>query len=112
MRTTYEGRPGDVNGSAPSGYHDDVYRYTETPPRAEPFSRDRWTVLAYAAVACWAFWLYAFGPALALLREELHFSYTLLGVYAALLSGGAAVAGAVYPAAARRWSRGGLLWGS
>jgi MFS family permease len=101
-----------VNGSAPSGYHNDVYRYTETQPQAERFSRDRWTVLAYAAVACWAFWLYAFGPALALLRDELHFSYTLLGVYAALLSGGGAVAGAVYPAAARRWSRGGLLWGS
>jgi len=48
------------------------------------FRRDAPTRLSYAALAGYAFWLYAFGPALALLRAELHFSYTLLGVYSAL----------------------------
>src|ERR1700757_2530271 len=41
----------------------------------------------------YAFWLYAFGPALALLQAELRFSYTMLGVYSALWSAGAALAG-------------------
>ena len=31
------------------------------------------------ALAGYAFWLYAFGPALALLRAEPQFSYTMLG---------------------------------
>ncbi|RZS89812.1 putative MFS family arabinose efflux permease [Motilibacter rhizosphaerae] len=69
-------------------------------------------MLAYAALACWTTWLYAFGPALALLRHELGFSYTTLGAYSALLSGGAAVAGAGFAAVARRVARGPLLWGS
>src|ERR1700734_1762398 len=33
-------------------------------------SRDAPTWLSYSALAAYAFWLYAFGPALALLREE------------------------------------------
>ncbi|HEX3781907.1 MAG TPA: MFS transporter [Pseudonocardiaceae bacterium] len=74
------------------------------------FTRDRPTVLSYGTVAAYAFWLYAFGPALALLRTELHFSYTVLGLYSALWSGGAAVVGAGYAVAGRRWSRPALLW--
>ena len=61
------------------------------PPRgtdAEKF-RDAPTLLCYGALAGYAYWLYAYGPALALLRSELHFSYTLLGVYSALWSAGA-----------------------
>ena len=76
------------------------------------FVRDAPTVLSYAALACYTFWLYAFGPALALLREELQFSYTLLGAYSALWSGGAALAGAGFALAARRLARTALLWGS
>ena len=67
-------------------------------------------MLAYAALASYTVWLYAFGPALALLREELRFSYTVLGVYSALWSLGAAVAGAGFSAAARRLPRAALLW--
>ena len=63
-------------------------------------------------VAAWTFWLYAFGPSLTLLRDELEFSYLLLGVYAAVLSAGAALSGAIYPRAARRFNRSPLLWGS
>ena len=46
--------------------------------------RDAPTLLCYGALAGYAYWLYAYGPALALLRSELHFSYTLLGAYSAL----------------------------
>jgi MFS family permease len=99
-----------------------VYRYTDSgktplaPPEAhevanEPvFRRDAPTVLSYAVVACYTLWLYAFGPALTLLRGELHFSYTLLGAYSALWSGGAVLAGVGFPLAARKLSRAALLW--
>jgi MFS family permease len=84
-----------------------VYRYT----KAETF-RDAPTLLCYGALAGYAFWLYAYGPALALLRSELHFSYTLLGVYSALWSAGAALTGVSFTAAARRLPRPVLLWSS
>jgi len=74
--------------------------------------RDAPTMLGYLAVAGYAFWLYAFGPALALLRTELHFSYTLLGVYSALWSAGAVVTGFGFARLARRVSRATLLWSS
>ena len=78
--------------------------------RGEAFRRDAPTLLCYGALAAYAFWLYAFGPALALLRAELHLSYAMVGVYSALWSGGALLAGATFAAAARRLSRAGLLW--
>jgi predicted MFS family arabinose efflux permease len=83
-----------------------VYRYTET------FERDAPTVLSYAALGCFTFWLYAFGPAVTLLRAEWNFSYTLLGFYSVLWAGGAALAGAGFAGAARRLGRSPLLWGS
>jgi len=94
-----------------------VYRYTksglaEPDVRGEVSHRDPPTLLSYGVVAGFAFWLYAFGPALALLRAELHFSYTLLGVYSALWPAGAALAGVTFAALARRLSRGALLWWS
>jgi predicted MFS family arabinose efflux permease len=105
-----------------------VYRYTrraadpspvlsgapEPGPEGDPgpFVRDPPTVVSYAALACFTFWLYAFGPALTLLRDELHFSYTVLGLYSVLWSGGAALAGAVFAVAARHLPRAVLLWGS
>ena len=100
-----------------------VYRYKTlrvtparraAPPRdadAEVF-RDAPTLLCYGALAGYAYWLYAYGPALALLRSELHFSYTLLGVYSAIWSAGAALAGVSFAPAARRLPRAPLLWSS
>ncbi len=67
-------------------------------------------MLSYAALGCWTFWLYAFGPALTLLRDEWGFSYTLLGVYQLLLAAGAALAAIGFVSAARRLARGVLLW--
>ena len=93
-------------------YAGPVYRYTSRGPDDSrgAFRRDAPTRLSYAALAGYAFWLYAFGPALALLRAELHFSYTLLGVYSALWAAGAALAGVTFAAFARRLPRAALLW--
>jgi MFS family permease len=93
-----------------------VYRYTEeqkptgSPEPGGPFVRDAPTVLSYAVLGCFTFWLYTFGPALTLLREELRFSYTLLGVYSVVWALGAALAGAGFAWVARRLARGVLLW--
>jgi MFS family permease len=85
---------------------------SEAEPRseAEPFRRDAPTQLSYGALAALAFWIYAFGPALALLRGELHFSYGLIGVYSALWSAGAGLAGMSFAPLAGRLRRGTLLW--
>jgi predicted MFS family arabinose efflux permease len=80
------------------------------PAGTDAFVRDAPTVLSYVALGCFTFWLYAFGPAVTLLREELGFSYTLLGVYSVLWSVGAALAGAGFAWAARHLARGVLLW--
>jgi len=87
-----------------------VYRYTDR--ETDVFVRDAPTVLAYATLACFTFWLYAFGPAITLLRAELGFSYTLLGVYEVVWSAGAALAGLGFAGLARRLARGPLLWSS
>ncbi|MBY8875641.1 MFS transporter [Micromonospora sp. PLK6-60] len=105
-----------------------MYRYTERrkalptpapappggpggePPRPAAFVRDAPTLLSYAALGCFTFWLYAFGPALTLLRDELGFSYSLLGGYSVLWSAGAVLTGIGFPWAARRLARGTLLW--
>jgi MFS family permease len=79
-------------------------------PDADGFRRDGPTPLAYGAVGAFAFWLYAFGPALALLRHELHLTYSVVGLYSALLSAGAVAVGIAYPWVARHVSRPRLLW--
>jgi predicted MFS family arabinose efflux permease len=76
----------------------------------DEFRRDAPTLLCYGALAAYAFWLYAFGPALELLRTELRFSYTVLGVYSALWAAGAALVGMSFAALARRLRRATLLW--
>jgi predicted MFS family arabinose efflux permease len=80
--------------------------------RAEALDRDAPTLLGYGAIAAYAFWLYAFGPELALLRAELHFSYATLGLYSALWAAGAALTGLIFAPLARRLRRGTLLWSS
>lgn len=92
--------------------HETAGGSTAASSRAEPFRRDAPTRLSYGALAAFAFWLYAFGPALALLRGELHFSYGLIGVYSAVWSAGAALAGMSFAALAGWLRRGTLLWSS
>lgn len=81
-------------------------------PGPSAFAWDRVTVLCYGSVSSYAFWLYAFGPALAFLRAELHFSYAVVGVYSALWAGGAAAVGVSFAWACRRIGRRPVLWWS
>lgn len=77
--------------------------------RSHAFRRDGPTLLCYSTVAAYAFWLYAFGPALSLLRAELHFSYAMVGVYSALWSAGTVLVGVSFAALARRLPRAAVL---
>jgi predicted MFS family arabinose efflux permease len=80
--------------------------------QAGVFTRGRPTLLSYSALAAYTFWLYGFGPALALLRDELHFSYTMIGIYSAVWAGGSVMSAATFAAAASRIGRRPLLWWS
>jgi MFS family permease len=91
-----------------------VYRYTAESP-ADPddaFRRDPSTQVGYAAIAAYAFWLYASGPAFSLLRAELHLSYAMVGLYSAVWAGGAMLVGMGFGPLAGRLPRAALLWGS
>jgi predicted MFS family arabinose efflux permease len=74
------------------------------------FVRDRSTVLSYCALATFTYLLYGFGPMLSFLREELHFSYTLISVHTSLWSAGAVVTGLVFDRFSRRVGRRRLFW--
>jgi predicted MFS family arabinose efflux permease len=74
--------------------------------------RDRSTALSYGALGAYAFWLYAFGPAVALLRSDLHFSYAVVGIYSAAWAGGATLTSAGFAAIVARTGRRRLMWGS
>lgn len=76
----------------------------------ETFSRDSSTILGYSALLCFTFWNYAYGPALTLLRAEMQFSYTMLGVYTAIWSVGAVLTGVSFLFVTRWLSRAALLW--
>lgn len=75
-----------------------------------PFTRDAVTWLGYGALGAYTFWLYAFGPALALLRAQLHFPYVIVGVFGATWAAGAALAGACFAWACRAGGRRAVLW--
>lgn len=90
-----------------------MYRYTERSAAAPAgFRRDPSTQVGYAAIAAYAFWLYASGPAFSLLRSELRLSYTMVGVYSAAWSAGAVLTGAAFASLAGRLPRAVLLWSS
>lgn len=76
------------------------------------FVRDRPTVLNYAALGMYGFWLYVFGPAVSLLRADLHFSYTIIGGYSAAWAVGSVAAGAVFARLTGWLGRNTLLWSS
>jgi MFS family permease len=76
----------------------------------ERFVRDRPTALSYASVGIFAYILYAFGPALALLRPALHLTYGEIALHASLWNAAALAGAACFVPAARRAGRGLVLW--
>jgi predicted MFS family arabinose efflux permease len=77
---------------------------------APRFTRDRLTWLAYVSVSSYGFYVYALGPVLAFLHQELHLSYTLTSVHSTLWAAGSVVAGLSLHRLARRLGRHRVFW--
>jgi predicted MFS family arabinose efflux permease len=59
--------------------------------------RDAWTRLLYLQLGAFAFFLYAFSPALGFLRDELHISAAVAGLHLTTYAVGVTVGGATAP---------------
>lgn len=74
------------------------------------FHRDRLTWLAYLSISAYAFFIYALGPVVSLLRSELHLSYTLASLHSTLWAVGAVATGLAFDVLTRRLGRRLLFW--
>jgi fucose permease len=74
------------------------------------FVRDRFTWLAYAMLAYFAYLQAALGPLMPFLRAELSLSYTVAGVHLSAFAVGMIVAGLIGDLLARKWGRRKLFW--
>lgn len=72
--------------------------------------RDRVTWLLYALLGLWAYWLYAFSPAVPQLRDEQHVSSGAASLHSLALAVGGVLAGVVSPRLMRRFGRANTMW--
>jgi MFS family permease len=77
---------------------------------APRFVRDRITWLAYVSLAAYAFYVYALGPLLAFLHQELHLTYTLTSLHGTLWSVGSVATGLGFHRLARAHGRHRVFW--
>ncbi len=79
---------------------------------AEAYGVDRRgvSVLSFGALGAYAYCLYALGPVLALLRADLHMSYTLASLHTSLWAAGTIATGLTYDRLTRRSGRGVVFW--
>jgi len=81
-----------------------------TGAEAPRFTRDRLTWLAYISLASYAFYLYALGPVLAFLHQELHLSYAVTSLHSTIFAVGAVVTGLTFDRVTRGWGRHRVFW--
>jgi MFS family permease len=72
--------------------------------------RDRTTLLIYAQLAVWGFFLYGFGPVVPLLRDEQQVSAAFAGLHGTGLAVGIVLGGLLFTGLARRFGRGVTIW--
>ncbi|MGD1052458.1 MAG: MFS transporter [Candidatus Dormibacteria bacterium] len=77
---------------------------------APRFTRDRLTWLTYISLSAYAFYLYALGPVLAFLHQEMHLSYTVTSVHSTIFSIGAVITGLTFDRFTRRAGRHRVFW--
>lgn len=70
---------------------------------------DRPTLISYASMSTWAWFIYAFGASLALLRDDQGTSTTIGGLHGTALAIGGVIGAAFAPALSNRIGRGNLL---
>jgi predicted MFS family arabinose efflux permease len=69
------------------------------------------TWLTYAQLGLYCYYLYAFGPVVALLRDEQAVSNTLASLHTTTTAAGAMAGGWIFPLLAKRFGRPHVLWG-
>ncbi|MET7932430.1 MFS transporter [Streptomyces sp. NPDC005322] len=79
-------------------------------PDRPVFVRDRLTGMAYGGLALYAFLLYALGPLLPLLRDDLRLSYTVMSLHSTAFAAGAVLTNLVFERARRRFGYRTLFW--
>jgi predicted MFS family arabinose efflux permease len=72
--------------------------------------RDRRTWLTYAQLGTYGYFLYGFGPALTLLREDVGFSRTVAGLHGTALAVGALLAALCVAPLSVRFGRTAMIW--
>ena len=80
-------------------------------PLASPYVRDRFTWLAYAMLAYFAYTQATLGPLIPFLRDELDLNYTISGLHLSAFAVGMVLAGALGNRFAQRWGRSRVFWG-
>jgi len=73
-------------------------------------TRDRLTWIVYGQLAIFGYWLYGFGPAVPLLREEQHTSRAVASLHGTALAVGSVLGGLALPWLVRRYGRARLMW--
>lgn len=74
------------------------------------YERDGLTWLAFGSLAVYAYVLYALGPMLALLRDDLNLPYALIGVHSTVFAAGVLVPGFLFSRLVDAFGRRRLLW--
>jgi predicted MFS family arabinose efflux permease len=77
---------------------------------APRFTRDRLTWLTYISLSAYAFYLYALGPVLAFLHQEMHLSYTVTSLHSTIFSIGAVITGLTFDRFTHRAGRLRVFW--
>jgi MFS family permease len=72
--------------------------------------RDRVTLLIYAQLGLWGFYIYGFGPVVPLLRDEQGTSTAVASLHSTGLAVGTLLGGFIFPRLARRFGRARLSW--
>jgi predicted MFS family arabinose efflux permease len=72
--------------------------------------RDRRTLLTYAQFGTYGYFLYGFGPALTLLREDVGFSRTVAGLHGTALAVGALMSALCVAPLSVRFGRTAMIW--
>lgn len=70
---------------------------------------DKPTLLSYASISSWSWFVYAFGATLALLRDEQHTSTTISGLHGTALAIGGVIGASIAPSMITRFGRGQML---
>ncbi|WP_030231303.1 MFS transporter [Streptomyces sp. NRRL S-350] len=78
--------------------------------RTPAFARDRLTVTAYGGLAVYAYLLYALGPLLPLLRQDLQLSYLLMSLHSAAFAAGAILTNLLFRRLRTRVGHRALFW--